>query len=264
MRAAASGEQGESEGFHRGGIGPWEMRSGTPEDNWEQVENFRRPTEVRLSACTWTSAPRARCSHPSSAWRWAVHAAAGRAAPGAHALLRLRAHGRRVLPRQLLPQPLRRATSYPWVSRVALGATMLLGVAGARRRRSPSSSSSWASARAPTCSAGGSPCSRPCSGWPSAVTPLADNSVGAGGAGRLGARRAAAPRCRCCCDRMRQTRVAHRAAAADVPGHRRRARPSSSPALDFLARFDCPSPRWGRSSPRSTCSSSRRRCCGCG
>ncbi|MFY0575789.1 hypothetical protein ACN28S_16785 [Cystobacter fuscus] len=42
-------------------------------------------------------------------------------------------------------------------------------------------------------------------------------------------------------------------------------RPSSSACWISSSATGCPSPpRWGPSSPRSTCSSSRRRCCGCG
>ncbi|AKQ66693.1 hypothetical protein A176_003605 [Myxococcus hansupus] len=46
------------------------------------MENFRRLTQVRLSASSWTSGHRARCSHPSSGSPWACPCCCGPAGPG--------------------------------------------------------------------------------------------------------------------------------------------------------------------------------------
>ncbi len=117
--------------------------------------------------------------------------AAGGASAGAHALLRLRADGGRVLPVQLLPQRLPASASYPWVSPRGGGGHACCWARWSRAPRWPSSWSSWGCARARTWLgrrlAVLSAVLRPRGGGDAPRR----TALGAGGHGRLGARRAA-------------------------------------------------------------------------
>ena len=147
--------------------------------------------------------------------------AAGPAA-GAHAVLDLRADGRRLLPRRSSSTASSPPTAYPWVPRIAVGA-----------------SSSWARWCPSAALAffleflGVSPSATRYGRRLALLSAVLGLAVGAHPAGRraLGAGRGARSGCWARCSVLglaaaragcAQTRVAHRARAADVPGDRRR------------------------------------------